>query len=764
MLNNIPYELRALNQWVCWRYEEVDGRQTKVPYSAKSHHKASVTDPSHWSDFKTASGQANKYNGIGLVLTQSCGYSIIDLDNKPEHPCTPEQLERHNKIYEVFDSYAEYSTSRTGIHIIVKGSIPSGVHRDNVEVYSTGRYMICTGDILRNSPIKDHQALLTQLYGEMKPPESVELAEVVSHLTDQEVVEMAMRASNADKFNSLCAGHMEDYPSQSEADFALLSIIAYYTPDNEQVRRLFRMSALGQRTKANINNTYLNFALRKVRAQQPVPIDLTELVANAAKLKDDQNATPSPQPVGHQEVFQQPGVQPVPSPTQNQTANLEGLTLPPGLVGEIAQYIYQSSFMPIPEVALAAALSMFGSMVGRQFNINGQGLSQFIILLAETGKGKEGAATGIDRLFAAIRPQIPMVDEFRGPAAFASGPAVMRAISDQPSMLSIQGEFGFTINRLNNAKPGSPEASLKQALMDMYTKSGWFSTVQSTVYSDKEKNTSMVQAPNLNILGESTQTRFFEGLDITATEDGLVPRLLIIESRGDRPYPNRNHGGAPSKDLVQKIQTAVATSLAMKTNNQCTFIQMDQQAEEYYWKYTRANIDLLNNHKGDPVMCLWSRAAATTARVAALIAVGVNPHNPIVTMAEYSWAKGLVERSVHTLIDRFRGGDIGEGDSKQVSDLRKVISGYFAKASIPTDTVVPLQTYKDGLIPYSHLIKRTANLSSFKNDPLKSTGALKKSIQALLDTGELIEVSKQVTFEKYKSTARLFGITDHWRK
>ncbi|MFS6755248.1 hypothetical protein, partial [Staphylococcus aureus] len=85
-------------------------------------------------------------------------------------------------------------------------------------------------------------------------------------------------------FNSLCRGEMSEYPSQSEADFALLSIIGFYTQDNEQVRRVFRMTALGKRDKANRDNKYLNRALEKIRAQQPEPVNFDQLIANAAAL------------------------------------------------------------------------------------------------------------------------------------------------------------------------------------------------------------------------------------------------------------------------------------------------------------------------------------------------------------------------------------------------------------------------------------------------------------------------------------------------
>src|SRR5690606_28654161 len=131
----------------------------------------------------------------------------------------------------------------------------------------------------------DCQHLLDVLYREMKPAaDVVELDDVEGPLSDEEVVEMAMRAANADKFNALCRGGWQamGYASQSEADFALLSILAYYTRDNEPVRRLFRTSQLGKREQAQKSDKYLDYALSKIGAQQPPPLDFEELKANMA--------------------------------------------------------------------------------------------------------------------------------------------------------------------------------------------------------------------------------------------------------------------------------------------------------------------------------------------------------------------------------------------------------------------------------------------------------------------------------------------------
>jgi hypothetical protein len=65
-----------------------------------------------------------------------------------------------------------------------------------------------------------------------------------SELTDEEVIKLAKGAKNAAKFEPLWLGDTSGYPSYSEADQSLVSRLAFYTQDEEQLDRLYRQSGL----------------------------------------------------------------------------------------------------------------------------------------------------------------------------------------------------------------------------------------------------------------------------------------------------------------------------------------------------------------------------------------------------------------------------------------------------------------------------------------------------------------------------------------
>ncbi|MCV4385613.1 AAA family ATPase [Pseudomonas aeruginosa] len=257
MKNNIPLELRQLPQWAC-------ARADKAPLDPKTGRLADPTDPATWGTFEQAEAYADQYGlRVGFMLSADDPFCVIDLDDKPTKPATEEQKARHQKILEAFQSYTERSSSGTGYHIVVRGAVPSGVHRDNVEVYSDKRFMIFTGDVVRPLPVADYQPMLEVLHAEMNKPQAAPVVDVppLLQVSDEEVLAKA-RATYGRRFESLWNGNWQQLGigdgSQSPADLELAGKLAEFTSDDEQVKRLFLASALGQRDKATKRPDYLD--------------------------------------------------------------------------------------------------------------------------------------------------------------------------------------------------------------------------------------------------------------------------------------------------------------------------------------------------------------------------------------------------------------------------------------------------------------------------------------------------------------------------
>ncbi len=735
MRNNIPQELRQLPQWVC-------ARADKAPLDPKTGKLADPTDPATWATFEIACAYADRFGlRVGFVLSADDPFCIIDLDDKREKPATEEQKVRHQQILEAFHSYTERSSGGRGFHIVVRGRVPSGVHRDNVEVYSSGRYMICTGDVARPLPIADRQDLLDSMYEQMRPAPQVELDDREEVQSDDDLVAMAGRAANGDKFNALCAGEWEalGYPSASEADHALLAMLAFYSQSNEQVRRIFRMSALGKRDKHRTDRR-INLALSKIRAQQPPPVDFTELEERTAKAATPASAAPAPRIEG---------------PVTGE------LLPPPGLVGELAQYIHQAAIRPVPEVALVAALGLVAGIAGRAFYTSGlpTGLNLYLILLAKTGIGKESGKQGINRLLSAIRPSIPMASRFVGPTSFASGQALVKHFDERPCFYSVLDEFGHLLKRITAPKASGPEQALHRELLSLYSQSGPDGSIGIQAYSDKEKHVPAVHAPSLTIIGDSTPDVFFDCLDSALVQDGLVPRLLVIEYTGGRSSRNRFAGAKPAAALVKQFADLVTLALSAEQNGGFAKVELASDAEALLDTFDWECDDHINNGNAAEVQ-LWNRAHLNALKVASVIAVGCNPHRPIVSVEHARWAVEFVRRSVHTVQSRFDKGEVGGGDgAKAEAAIRAAVADFFGMSPTKRETYKTPKPFQTGkVVPHSYLYAKLKRVQPFKTD----RRILEETMKALVEAGTLQQLPPQQVREKFKLDTKAYCVGHSW--
>lgn len=253
LADSIPASMQTERRWMLWRIEMRDGRATKVPYIAsRPAERASSTDPATWTDYLTALAayEDGKADGIGFAL----GDGWVGLDR--DHCISEGEIDGEGQaMLEEIETYAEYSVSGTGIHLIARGTLPPGPRRmGHIEAYDSGRYFTVTGARLPEAPaeVTDCSAALARWYARVfgqngNGKRLGEKRNTVSFLPDDAgLLECARRATNGVKFSALFDGSdWTGYPSQSEADSALVMMLAFWTgKDAQRIDRLFRQSGL----------------------------------------------------------------------------------------------------------------------------------------------------------------------------------------------------------------------------------------------------------------------------------------------------------------------------------------------------------------------------------------------------------------------------------------------------------------------------------------------------------------------------------------
>lgn len=238
--NELPNELKKEPRFVFWKLVENRG---KVPINAKTNQLAKSNDPSTWATFSEclASPYINYVDGIGFML--GSGWVGIDLDNHDNS----NMRDIFNDFYKAFKhiAYIEYSQSKKGIHLILKGKLPNGArHKGNYEMYDTNRYFALTGFKVNKYPItfKENNELLKEYHDKYLGKDKSFVFERISEngeiekttlstLNYDSVIDKALKTDL--KFAELYHGKWEgQYPSQSEADSAFVCKLAYYLDKN----------------------------------------------------------------------------------------------------------------------------------------------------------------------------------------------------------------------------------------------------------------------------------------------------------------------------------------------------------------------------------------------------------------------------------------------------------------------------------------------------------------------------------------------------
>ncbi|AGB39794.1 phage NrS-1 polymerase family protein [Natronococcus occultus] len=273
--DGVAGELKARNQWLVWGYEWKEDREewSKVPKDGSGGgYRIDATDPENGVTFDVAveTYESGNYDGLGYITDGDSLIVGFDWDDcrDPEQP--------HGSVPDIvgeaiadLDTYTEVSPSGTGYRQFAFGTRPDGGSRKDLpcdpvledtphlEMYdgTGGRYLTVTGQHVDGTPEdvetrpQETKKIHEEFIGEDGSNDndggnSSQSAEPVD-LDDRELIEEAKNAGNGDKFRQLWNGNTAGYPSQSEADAALCSMLAFWTAeDAHRMDRLFRDSGL----------------------------------------------------------------------------------------------------------------------------------------------------------------------------------------------------------------------------------------------------------------------------------------------------------------------------------------------------------------------------------------------------------------------------------------------------------------------------------------------------------------------------------------
>lgn len=520
-IESIPAELKQFNQWVCWRAEKREGKITKVPYDPKTHRLASSTNPDTWGPFWQAvkESKSNGYNGIGFVVSKDDPYCGWDFDH-----C----VDKHGGInagvqpmVAKLNSYSEFSPSSTGVRALTKGTLPkTGRKRGHFECYDTGRYFTITGHPVSNSPdeIRECQDEITavhkEIFGSQKKKRESTKTQHVEEKEIPPVLDKAFNSRHGDRIKALYDGDIGDYPSQSEADLALCSHLAFwFKNDPAAIDQAFRKSGLmrpkwdskrgdstyGWQTVEKAIEGDTEVAEERAAIQGEAPVESNEIV------QSESEAEPVPDEV------KQPGVPEFPHKVMS------------GLAGYYTQ-IYGSHLEPPEQFFFMSYLALLGLAVSHKMTLKSQRRyrpNYYIVLLGESGKTRKSTA---------IEETVDFFEGFFADKAFAvcrgaaSGEAVGKKFEENLNVLLYYDELKVFVNKAN-----IQNSTLLTAVNILF---------ESDRYENfKTKDPLIIHGAHLSVIAASTVGTYTDMFSPKYLDIGFNNRLFLVPGHSDKCIP-----------------------------------------------------------------------------------------------------------------------------------------------------------------------------------------------------------------------------------
>ena len=442
-------------------------------------------------------------------------------------------------------------------------------------------------------------------------------------------------------------------------------------------------------------------------------------------------------------------------------AGAVALDWPPGLMGQLAQFIYHSSPRPVREVSIVAAIGLLAGILGRAYNIPGSGLNMYVVLVARSAVGKEAMHSGVSKIIAQLSQMgQPKVQDFVDFSKFVSGPALTKAVAMKTSFVNVSGEWGKTLAAMagDENKTSGPLSSLRTVMTDLYQKSAFGSIVGGMAYSDKEKNVASVNGVAYSMIGETTPSTFYESLTESMMADGFLSRFLIVEYDGDRPPINYNPVNFMSVDVANHLATLVGA--AVDRSHGCQLLSAADAAVEAMHAFNlECDMQINSTRTNEPHRQMWNRAHLKMMRLAALVAIPDNPAFPRIEIHHVQWALQAIRNDIAIMTRRLNEGDVGISDHSREQKLQTYFSDYLTQ-EVPDSYNVPKALKANGIIPRKYLQIRSQKTPSFVQHPLGAIRALDEALRNMVDSGYLGEISKDKLASEYGFSGKAYRILE----
>jgi hypothetical protein len=351
------------------------------------------------------------------------------------------------------------------------------------------------------------------------------------------------------------------------------------------------------------------------KRQPDVTIDL-EAALEAQRARSEKRSQPDQVAVRDDapaKVVQPKAQQETDGPAYDVPDYPQHLLKPGGIVQEIADWILQTAQKPQPILALAAALSVVGTVLGRKVATpTGLRTNFYFVGVAGTSAGKDHGRKCIKVLF-----QAAGMNDLLGGEEIASGQALLSRTANHPVSLFQIDELGLMLKAVATKGAGPHLASIVTNLMKLFSSAG--TIYNGTEYADqKNRERQDIAYPCVGLHGTTTPETLWPALGSQDVVSGYLNRMVLMFVP-DRRVPKQYVGiGQPPAAVVEWMKAARELSNGIQGLDPANPIELPMAAMTP--QLMREFDDWIENRmesvKAKGLAPLWGRAWEHAAKLA----------------------------------------------------------------------------------------------------------------------------------------------------
>lgn len=319
----------------------------------------------------------------------------------------------------------------------------------------------------------------------------------------------------------------------------------------------------------------------------------------------------------------------------------------PGVLGEFARWIVDSSERPQPQLAIATAVALGGVVGARKYRSTRRNFtSNYVLLVGRSGCGKEYARTAICAALDAADWGSRI-----GPPSYASDSAVISALLSQPAHISICDEMGALLGNMKSDAAHHARSAQRQLIelfgsLDGSARPKQFSTLTLRPDQADAMKNRIVKHPALSLLGLSTPRTFYSSLGEESIEGGFLGRFVVVTTDigmtlgrppSDQPVPSAvvdwikavRHSGAGNLSHIEAMAGDVPHLIR---------VPICPGAQKLFDEYAARCITSADKLEEEGMSELEVRSVEKAMRIALILAVARDPVAPVVIDEDADWS------------------------------------------------------------------------------------------------------------------------------